>query len=62
MQNDELLTEKELAKLLDVSKSCVQKWRRKGKGPPFIKVDEWFVRYNLKEVQEWIKNRTKKVS
>jgi len=49
-----LLTEKEAAALLNVTPSCLQAWRYRGEGPPFIKISARCVRYEWIDLQEWI--------
>jgi hypothetical protein len=49
-----LLTEKEAATLLNVTSSCLQAWRYRGDGPPFIKISARCVRYKWTDLQEWI--------
>ena len=49
-----LLTEKEAAALLNVTPSCLQAWRYRGEGPPFIKISARCVRYRWIDLQLWI--------
>jgi predicted DNA-binding transcriptional regulator AlpA len=58
------LDERELASLLNVGLSTVQKWRSRGRGegPPFVKLTPGFtglVRYSVSDVERWIGERTK---
>lgn len=49
-----LLTEKEVATLLNVTPSCLQAWRYRGDGLPFIKISGRCIRYRWNDLQEWI--------
>ncbi len=49
----ELLSEQEVANLLQVSPRTVQSWRLNGFGPPFIKVGR-LVRYQKSEVFQFL--------
>lgn len=51
-----LMTPKEVAGLLRVSKSTLKNWRRFGGGPPFQLVGRQ-VRYELADVQDWAAKR-----
>lgn len=53
IQRDRLLTECEVADLLNISVRTLQAWRVRGGGPRFIKVGR-AVRYRLSDVQDWI--------
>ena len=52
--NKQLMTEEELAGLLNCSRATLARWRCYGGGPPFIKVGERAVRYRLQEVEAWL--------
>ena len=53
---EKLLREGELADMLDVSIDTVRKWRRKGRGPAFIRA-EGSVRYEVQEVVKYLAAR-----
>lgn len=53
MNDDQLLTTEELAKLRNCSPSKINKERLTGDGPPFIK-DGTSVRYRLGDYREWL--------
>jgi len=50
MQN--FLTEKEVAKKLNVSLASLRRWRLEQRGPRFIKVGS-LVRYRPEDLEEW---------
>lgn len=49
-----LLTQVELAELLDVSVDTVREWRRLKQGPDYVKAGKG-VMYREVDVQEWLK-------
>tara|TARA_Y100001963_G_C6632146_1_gene376808 strand:+ start:549 stop:755 length:207 start_codon:yes stop_codon:yes gene_type:complete len=49
----ELLNEKSLSKLLDISIWTLRHWRYNDKGPKFIKMDNSRIRYPKKNINEW---------
>ena len=53
----ELLTSRELAKMLRVSKPTLARWRALDQGPPFVKI-EGSVRYPREAVDRWLADRT----
>lgn len=56
LDNDELLTTKQLAKHLQVSESKLNKARMSpNKGPAFVKLES-SVRYRVGSVREWIRD------
>ena len=52
----DLMTEKELAKYLNLSVAACRKWRTKGHGPKFLKLGS-AVRYQRQDVDQWIATR-----
>lgn len=48
------LSPKDVAARLGVSEKTLERWRREGKGPPFVKVSYKRVRYMVKELDAWI--------
>jgi len=54
-----LLSESQVAKLLNVSKKTLQTWRLRGCGPKFVKLNQ-AVRYKKADIEEWIRNKTVK--
>jgi predicted DNA-binding transcriptional regulator AlpA len=53
---DSLLTEIEVAKHLQVSVTCVRRWRLERRGPRFLKIGA-IVRYRPEDVENWINAR-----
>jgi excisionase family DNA binding protein len=56
MGQDELLTEKELAKYVRVTLRTVQRWRYKREGPPVLWAGDK-PRYRKAEVDAWLRQR-----
>jgi excisionase family DNA binding protein len=52
---EELLTKRELAKLLKVSLPTINRWVKRGGGPPHLKVGV-LVRYRLGDVGVWLES------
>jgi predicted DNA-binding transcriptional regulator AlpA len=50
-----LLTEKQVAELLNVTVACLRAWRQRGRGPQPIKIGSKLVRYHESAVSEFIK-------
>ena len=57
---DQLLTEKEAAELICYSQRALQNWRVRGGGPPYVKVSARSIRYQRRDVLEWIEARKRK--
>ena len=53
----ELLTSREVAELLRVSKPTLARWRSLEQGPPFIQI-EGSIRYPREAVDKWLADRT----
>jgi len=58
---DQLLTEREAASLICYSQRALQNWRLRGGGPKYVKVSARSIRYQRRDVVEWIESR-KRVS
>lgn len=55
---DEFLTAKQVAELLEVSQSWLEHRRRRGDGPPFIRLSPTKgVRYPAREFERWLAKR-----
>ena len=52
-----LATEAQAAELLNVSVRTLQAWRQRGGGPAFIRLANRLVRYEVREIEEFIKGR-----
>lgn len=62
LDDDTLLAEGEVAKLLGISPRTLQKWRYEGgHTPAFHKVGR-AVRYRLGDVKEWLRERRRRSS
>jgi predicted DNA-binding transcriptional regulator AlpA len=53
-QDFTLLTEHEAARRLAVSPHALRFWRAHGKGPPWLRIGERLIRYDLSELRRWI--------
>jgi hypothetical protein len=53
-----LLTERETARILAVSRAALRYWRKHGGGPPWARIGEWHVRYELFALRAWIEQRS----
>ena len=49
----ELVTEQRTAALIHVSVKCLQSWRSRGGGPPFVKLDRC-VRYGVPDLKAFV--------
>ena len=54
---DQLLTEKEAAELICYSRRALQNWRVRGGGPKYVKVSARSIRYQRRDVLDWIDER-----
>lgn len=57
----QLLTEREVARLLKVSISALRKWRRESTGPKFCKIQRC-VRYNAEQLRGWLEAQNKEAT
>ena len=51
---DELMTWREVAEWLRVSKNTLELWRRGGTGPAWLRLDSGRIRYRRADVQAWL--------
>lgn len=51
----DLLTEKDVAKKLNVSLACLRRWRLEKRGPQFVKIGQ-LVRYRPDELENWLRS------
>lgn len=49
----DLLTAQEFAAMLDVSMHTIESWRKKGRGPRFVRLERQ-VYYRNADIKEWI--------
>jgi hypothetical protein len=53
-EDDDFKLTDEVATWLRMSPEALRKWRRRGIGPPFVKLPTGPVRYRRRDVQAWI--------
>jgi len=53
-----ILSERELAEWLDISRPTLQRQRSRGSGPPFVQLSERRIGYRKSEVERWLRTRT----
>lgn len=51
---EQLLSEKQAAKLLGISDRTLRNWRVRGGGPKFVRVSARCIRYKRGDLQDWI--------
>lgn len=54
---DRWITENETAKFTGYTIRCLQNWRVRGEGPPFIKVSGRAIRYRRRDLIGWAEHR-----
>ena len=54
-----LLTEEQVAALLEVSVKTLQGWRYRGGGPKFAKIGR-LVRYGMPDIEDWVHQKTRR--
>ena len=52
----EVITEKEVSKLLSISLQSLRNWRCQRKGPPYIKIGR-SVRYPIEDLRKYLESR-----
>ena len=60
LHDNDLITDYEVAEMVDRKRSAVAYWRKIRRGPPYIKVTERTVRYRVGDVRAWLTSRTVK--
>lgn len=53
-----LLTTRQAAEVLGLEPRTMEEFRRKGSGPPFIRLSSRSVRYRLDALERWLEERT----
>jgi predicted site-specific integrase-resolvase len=53
-----MLTAKQAAGILNVSVETLKKWRRRGKGPRFVRYQDGAVRYPLSALMQFLQDCT----
>ena len=56
---NELLNERTLSKLLDISTWTLRYWRYKNKGPKFVKLENGRIRYPKQDIHDWYATQTR---
>jgi excisionase family DNA binding protein len=56
--NDKLIRQKQAAEYLNVSEATLERDRWRGGDIPYIRIGPRAIRYNLEQLDEYIKNRT----
>jgi predicted DNA-binding transcriptional regulator AlpA len=54
-RSNEFLTEFQVADLLGLGAWTLTKWRKRGKGPPFLQIGRNTVRYPRRELRAWVR-------
>jgi excisionase family DNA binding protein len=57
--DEDLLTAKQVAAMLNVSLATFKRLRARGEGPPSIRVGERAIRYRRGDVATWLRRRPK---
>lgn len=57
----ELVTVKEVAATLGVSQSLLRDWRDEGIGPPWFRLER-MIRYDKRELMEWLEAKKQQTS
>ena len=52
-----LLTEEKAAEAFELTPRCLQNWRTKGGGPPYIRIGHRTVRYDPEDLERWLEER-----
>ena len=55
---DSLVTTAEAAELLGLAPATLKLWRRRGRGPTFVRVGSHTVRYRRRDLVAWIDAKT----
>ena len=55
VDSPEMLTARQVAKLLGVSDGTLENWRRAGRGPPYHKIERC-IRYSRKTISAYLKH------
>ena len=56
-KGDLLLTPKQVARQLGVTRTTLESWRLRGGGPKFVRVSKRCIRYRRQDLQVWIEER-----
>ena len=56
-QQNVLLNEKQISRLLGVTPRALQSWRQTGRGPRFVRISNRCIRYRLDDIDDWLESR-----
>jgi hypothetical protein len=56
MSSPQYLTPKQVAARLNVNTECLRYWRRRGTGPPWVRLGPKTIRYPAPDLEMWIVN------
>ena len=56
----QLITERDAAKLLSISERTLRNWRTRGGGPRFVRVSARCIRYRILDIETWATDRTRR--
>lgn len=54
-----LVDERDAAELLSLTPRTLQEWRRRGEGPPHVRVSSRCIRYRIVDLEEWAAERVR---
>lgn len=54
---DELLTEQQISKLTKIPASTLRSWRKRGRGPRYLRLGDRVVRFRRRDINEWLASR-----
>jgi excisionase family DNA binding protein len=54
LAGEPLLTQRQAAEYLNVSITTLQRWRRKGIGPPSIRLPNGYLRFRRSDLDTWL--------
>lgn len=53
-----LISEHEVARILNIAPKTLQSWRQNGFGPKYLKLSNKTIRYKTEDIQNWLQQRT----
>ena len=56
------LKEPAAAEILDVTARAMQEWRRRGTGPPYVRISSRCIRYRPEDLSAWAAERLRSVA
>ena len=57
MQSVELISERELSRHLAIPRNTLRRWRRLGKGPPWVRIGVRMIRYDTGDLRRWLEQQ-----